>query len=240
MDPLLSKKKNEDIEKLFDDISGNYDFLNHFLSLNIDKHWRKKLIALLIKEKPECILDLATGTADMAIAAAQQIASCCITGIDISEKMLEIGRKKIRHNNLDDRIELLKSSAEKLPFADDTFDNAMVAFGVRNFHDLQAGISEMQRVIKPGKKIFILEFSRPHGFLKFFNNIYFKIYLPVAGKLISGNSFAYRYLYDSVVSFPEDKAFTDIMKESGIFGITQYRLSGGISTIYIGEKQKNI
>lgn len=240
MDSLLKSKKNEDIGKMFDDIAPRYDFLNHFLSFNIDKCWRKKIIRFVKLENPHTVLDVATGTADLSIMAAGTIPESHFTGIDISEKMLEIGRKKINRRKLNNNIELLSGAAENLPFADNTFDNVMVAFGVRNFQNLNSGLKEMLRVVKPGKKIYILEFSKPHGFFKLIYHLYFKLYLPVAGWIISGNKAAYKYLHESVVGFPEGESFLNIMQQSGCYNLQQIRLSGGISTIYIGEKQKNM
>lgn len=240
MDSLLKNKKNEDIGKMFDDIAPKYDFLNHFLSFNIDKCWRKKIIRLLMLENPQTVLDVATGTADLSIMAARKIPGSHFTGVDISEKMIERGRKKISRHKLEKNIELRSGAAENLPFPDNSFDNAMVAFGVRNFQDLNSGLKEMLRVIKPGKKIFILEFSQPRGFFKLVYHIYFKLYLPVAGWIISGNKAAYKYLHESVLGFPEGASFLNIMEQAGFCNLRQWRLSGGISTIYVGEKQKNI
>lgn len=240
MDPLLREKKNEDIAKMFDDIAPGYDFLNHFLSFNIDKCWRKKLIKLMKQEEPVSILDVATGTGDLAIMAAGKIPESEITGIDISEKMLESGRTKISRLKTKKNINLLSASAEKLPFSDNSFDTAMAAFGVRNFQDVNAGLKEMMRVIKPEKKIFILEFSKPRGFFKLIYTIYFRLYLPVAGRLISGNRSAYQYLHDSVAGFPEGRAFMDIMQQAGCDNCIQKRLIGGIATIYVGQKQKKL
>jgi len=240
MDSLLKNKRNEDIGKMFDDIAPKYDFLNHFLSFNIDKCWRKKIIRLVKDESPHTVLDVATGTADLSIMAARKIPGSHFTGVDISEKMLELGRKKICRHKLEKRIELRSGAAENLPFADNSFDNVMVAFGVRNFQDLNSGLKEMLRVIKPGKKIFILEFSQPRGFFKLVYHLYFKLYLPVAGWIISGNKAAYKYLHESVLGFPEGASFLNIMEQVGYCNLQQWRLSGGISTIYVGEKQKNI
>jgi len=240
MDPLLINKKNEDIGKMFDDIAPRYDFLNHFLSFNFDKCWRKKLIKLLQCENPAEILDIATGTTDLAIMALAKISGSHFTGVDISEKMLEAGRKKIIKRKLSQSIELVKAPAENLPLPDNKFDAAIAAFGVRNFENLEAGLYEMLRVIKPGKKIFVLEFSKPRGFFKWIYTIYFRAYLPLAGKLISGNKKAYRYLHDSVSRFPEGLEFLGIMQKAGFTNVSQKRLSGGIATIYIGEKQNNM
>ncbi|HOY31827.1 MAG TPA: bifunctional demethylmenaquinone methyltransferase/2-methoxy-6-polyprenyl-1,4-benzoquinol methylase UbiE [Bacteroidales bacterium] len=236
MDALLKDKKHEDIGKMFDDIAPGYDFLNHFLSFNIDRLWRKKLIGLLKKENPGHLLDVATGTADLAIMAAQKITGSHVVGIDISEKMLETGRVKVRKSDLEKQIELLKAPVEKLPFDDHVFDAVMVAFGVRNFEDLTAGLKEMLRVARSGKRIYIIEFSKPQGFFKILYNIYFKLYLPVAGRIISGNKSAYKYLYNSVVNFPEGNHFLNILQDAGYRNVRQIRLSGGISSIYTAEK----
>ena len=236
MEHLLEQKKNEDVSKLFDEISPKYDFLNHFLSFGIDKIWRKKLIKLVRNEQPSRILDVATGTADLAIYAALYIENAHISGIDISKKMLEVGEHKIKHLNLQQRIELIQVPAEKITFPDNTFDAAMVAFGVRNFEYLEGGISEMLRIIKPGKRIFILEFSKPRGVMKPLYMFYFKVMLPLFGRIISRNKLAYSYLRDSVIEFPHDKAFLDIMQRCGCTNTYQRRLTGGIATIYVGQK----
>ncbi len=236
MEHLLEQKKNEDVSKLFDEISPKYDFLNHFLSFGIDKIWRKKLIKLVRNEQPSRILDVATGTADLAIYAARYIENTHISGIDISKKMLEVGEQKIKLLNLHPRIELIQVPAEKITFPDNTFDAAMVAFGVRNFEYLEGGISEMLRIIKPGKRIFILEFSKPRGVMKPLYMFYFKVMLPLFGRIISRNKLAYSYLRDSVIEFPHDKAFLDIMQRCGCTNTYQRRLTGGIATIYVGQK----
>lgn len=239
MKSLLQDKKNEDISKLFDDISHQYDFLNHFLSFGVDKLWRKKLIKIIRKEGAVKILDVATGTADLAIYSSLYIPGSRVTGIDISEKMLEVGRQKIDHLNLKKRIELFASPAEKLTFEDNSFDVAMVAFGVRNFENLNKGLQEMIRVIKPGHKYYILEFSKPGGPFGFVYRFYFKYILPFLGRLVSRNKEAYTYLHDSVNDFPQGNDFLKIMEKCGSINNSQKRLSGGIATIYIGQKQKN-
>lgn len=239
MKSLLKDKKNEDISKLFDDISHQYDFLNHFLSFGVDKHWRKKLIKMIRREGSLSILDVATGTADLAIYSSLYIPGSHITGIDISEKMLEVGRQKIMHLNLKKQIELIAIPAEKLTFDDNSFDVAMVAFGVRNFECLECGLREMLRVIKPGNKFFILEFSKPKGPFGFVYRFYFKYILPTMGRIVSKNKDAYTYLHDSVLDFPQGDDFIKIMESCGSVSTSQKRLSGGIATIYIGQKQKN-
>ncbi len=236
MDSLLKEKSNKDISKLFDDIAHRYDFLNHFLSFSIDKLWRKKLVRLLKAENPVTILDVATGTADLAILTIKKIPGSRCTGIDISEKMLEKGRSKIRKNKLESNIDLLNAPAENMPFPDDNFDAAIVAFGVRNFQNLSSGLREILRVIKPEKKVFILEFSKPGGLFKTIFGFYFRFLLPFVGSMVSGNKTAYKYLYDSVENFPHGDTFVKIMNDSGFNHIRQIRLSGGIATIYVGKK----
>lgn len=239
MNSLLKDKKNEDVSKLFDEISPQYDFLNHFLSAGIDKLWRKKLIKLIHKEGALTIIDVATGTADLAIYSSLNIPGSSITGIDISEKMLEIGRKKVNKLNKSGQIVLMKCPAEKIPFEDNSYDTAMVAFGVRNFENLEGGLKEMLRVIKPERKFFILEFSKPKGLFRFIYLFYFKLILPLFGRLVSKHKMAYSYLRDSVLDFPEGNDFINILDACGSTNNKQLRLSGGIATIYIGQKQKS-
>jgi demethylmenaquinone methyltransferase/2-methoxy-6-polyprenyl-1,4-benzoquinol methylase len=238
MESLLKDKKNEDISRLFDEISHQYDFLNHFLSFGVDQYWRKKLIKMIRSENALSILDVATGTADLAIYSSRLIPGAKITGIDISEKMLEIGRTKVLNKKLDKQIELLLMPAEKIILEDNTFDTSMVAFGVRNFESLSSGLKEMLRVVKPGKKFFILEFSKPKGLFSLLYLFYFKLILPLFGRLVSKHKNAYTYLRDSVLDFPEGNDFLKIMEDCGSINNSQKRLSGGITTIYIGQKKK--
>ena len=180
----LSKKAQ--VAEMFNNIAGRYDFLNHFLSLGIDKGWRKKAITEVAEIMPEYILDVATGTADMAIAAATKITPKRITGIDIADRMLEVGRKKIADNNLSEIITLQTGDSESMPFVTGDFDVVMCSFGVRNFEHLEAGLTEMQRVLRPGGKLVILEFSHPTGFpIKQLYKFYFRFILPTLGKLVS-------------------------------------------------------
>ena len=239
MESYLKEKKNEDIGKLFDDISHQYDFLNHFLSFGVDRHWRKKMIRMIRNEGAVNILDVATGTADLAIYASLYVPGSHITGIDISEKMLEVGREKISRLKLGKHIRLVQIPAEKLTFDEHVFDVAMVAFGVRNFESLESGLKEMLRVIKPGGKVFILEFSKPKGPFGFIYRFYFRYILPSLGRMVSKNKDAYTYLHDSVAGFPQGSEFLNIMEENGFIDTQQKRLSGGIASIYIGQKQKN-
>ena len=196
-----SKKKQ--VSNMFDNIAPWYDFLNHFLSLGIDYSWRKKAIKVLAKAQPKIILDVATGTADFAIEANKQLQPEKVVGIDISNEMLEVGRKKIAKKNLGKRIELQLGDSENLPFPNNTFDAVTVAFGVRNFENLEKGMKEMNRVLKPGGTVVVLEFSRPTLFpFKQFYNFYFKNILPLIGRLTSKDPKAYNYLYESVQVFP--------------------------------------
>ncbi len=234
-DSDLSKK--EQVAEMFDDIAGRYDFLNRFLSAGIDIRWRKKAIGYLKDINPSTILDVATGTGDLAIMAADLLNPKKITGIDISEGMLEIGRKKIKKLGLENRIELLKGDSEAITFADNTFDAVTVAFGVRNFQHLENGLSEMQRVLKPGGKLIILEFSKPKlPFVRSFYNFYMKIVTPNMGKLFSKNRSAYKYLDESIKKFPEGKNFTRILDNTGFKKTFSKPLSLGICTIYCGVK----
>lgn len=228
--------KKSEVRSMFDNIAHRYDFLNHFLSLGIDFRWRNKLVKLLKKQKPEKILDVATGTADLAIAASK-IGDVRITGIDISEKMLEIGRDKIKDRRLKDKVELIKGDSEAMEFGDNEFDAVMVAFGVRNFENLEKGMKEFHRVLKPGGIAYILEFSKPHGFLfKPLFTLYFKKVLPFFGKMISRDVFAYNYLPESVGEFPAGNDFLKILNDSGFKNTSCIALTNGVASIYLAYK----
>ena len=228
--------QKESVRAMFNEISGKYDFLNHFLSFGIDRLWRKRLVKELLKSKPEHVLDLATGTADLAIELHRQ-SGIRITGVDISEKMLAAGQEKITKSGLADSIELMRGDAENLQFPDQTFDAAMIAFGVRNFEDLPLGISEMKRVLKKGGKVMILEFSHPASFpIKQIYGFDSRFFIPVVGKMISSPPTAYRYLPDTVAAFPSGKAFLNIMLQAGFDQCRMISLSGGIASIYTGTR----
>ena len=219
-----------------DSISGRYDFLNHFLSLGIDKRWRKKAIKILSDAKPKLILDVATGTGDFAIEALR-INPDKITGVDISEGMLEVGRKKIEQRGLSKRIELKLADSENLPFADNNFDAVTVGFGVRNFENLKKGLSEINRVMKPGALLIVLEFSRPSRFpFKQVYNLYFKFILPKIGRLVSRDTSAYTYLPESVEAFPDGDKFLAILHETGFNHTACKPLTFGVSSIYTAQK----
>jgi len=221
---------------MFDQIAGSYDFLNHLLSLNIDRGWRRKAIAALAPTKPLRILDVATGTADMAIAAIR-LNPDHITGVDVSAGMLEIGRKKILERGLAGRINLMEAACETLPFGESSFDSAMVAFGVRNFKDPELGLCEIHRVLKPGGKLVILEFSLPRQkWLRAGYRFYFHRVVPAIGKWFSRDLSAYRYLPDSVEAFPKGEAFVAMLNRSGFTASAYKPLSSGICGLYTGTK----
>jgi demethylmenaquinone methyltransferase/2-methoxy-6-polyprenyl-1,4-benzoquinol methylase len=229
--------KSQRVESMFDSIAWRYDFLNHFLSFGTDYRWRKRAIRIISKYKnsPE-ILDVATGTGDLAIAALK-IRPLKVTGIDISEKMLEIGRKKILEKGLADKIELRRGNSEQLDFKDSTFDVVMVGFGIRNFADPLKGLCEMNRVAKPGGLLIVLEFSKPLSFpFRQFYNFYFLNILPLFGRLFSGDSKAYSYLPDSVMRFPDNEAFLKLVTQAGFMNAKQVKLTGGVASIYTGIK----
>jgi demethylmenaquinone methyltransferase / 2-methoxy-6-polyprenyl-1,4-benzoquinol methylase len=225
--------KKEQVADMFNQIAYRYDFLNHFLSWGIDRKWRKKAIRELGLLKPKMILDVATGTADMPIMMMNYLCPERIIGIDISEGMLDIGKHKIVKAGFQKTIDLKKGDAEDIPFPDAFFDGITVSFGVRNFQNLEKGLSEMRRVLKPGGGLVVLEFSRPEkGFFLPFYKTYLRFIAPRIGKVFSGNGEAYRYLNESVNAFPEGNEFTDILKKTG-YQKSQYRkLTMGICSIY--------
>ena len=229
-------KKNQ-VAEMFDSIAGRYDFLNHFLSAGIDISWRKKAIKELKNIYPKILLDVATGTGDVAILANEILRPAKIVGIDISDGMLELGRKKISKLNLSKKIELQNGDSERIYFNDNFFDAVTVAFGVRNFENLEQGLSEMLRVLKPGGKVSILEFSRPKTHLfKGIYNLYMKSIAPGLGKMLSKNKEAYSYLNNSMQAFPDRENFIAVMKKAG-FQQTYYKpLTLGICCIYCGSK----
>lgn len=228
--------RKQQVQTMFNSIAGRYDLLNHLLSMGIDKGWRKELVTLMGQDHPRRILDMATGTADLAIAA-MRINPDSITGTDIAEEMLAIGQEKVNKLGLGDKIKLMKADSENLPFSDAEFDAAMVAFGVRNYENLPKGLSEMCRVLKPGSRAFILEFSKPQKFpVKQAFGFYSKFILPAIGRVVSKHSTAYSYLPESVAAFPQDDEFIKIMLESG-FSLAEFKsLSFGITNLYIGTK----
>jgi demethylmenaquinone methyltransferase/2-methoxy-6-polyprenyl-1,4-benzoquinol methylase len=232
----LNESKKKQVAQMFDQISPTYDFLNHFLSLGIDIWWRKKAINLLKNEKPQFILDVATGTGDFALAALKLNPNKVI-GIDISEGMLAKGREKMKKKNLSEKIELLSGDSENINFPDNTFDAVIVAFGVRNFENLEQGLANIFRVLKPNGTLIVLEFSRPRYFpFKQLYNFYFNYILPFIGKFISKDQSAYTYLPESVRVFPDGQNFIKILEKTGFIQTLCKPLTFGISSIYKGKK----
>jgi demethylmenaquinone methyltransferase/2-methoxy-6-polyprenyl-1,4-benzoquinol methylase len=228
--------KKQQVESMFDSISPKYDFLNHFLSVGIDIIWRKKAVKILKAENPKKVLDIATGTGDFAIEALKSGADNII-GVDISEGMLKVGREKIEKLGLSSKIELQKGDSENLSFEKESFDAVIAAFGVRNFENLEKGLSEMRRVLKPHGIVIILEFSKPRKFpFKQLYNFYFKNILPLVGRMISKDRAAYTYLPESVGQFPDGPEFLKIMTKTGFNSVECKLLTFGVSSIYIGKK----
>ncbi len=225
--------KKEQIEQMFDNIAHSYDFLNHFFTLGIDRGWRKKMIKMISGAKPKHILDVATGTGDVAIMMAKMLKPQRITGVDLSAGMLEVGKDKINKAGLADVITMQQGDSENLPFENETFDAVTVAFGVRNFENLKKGLSEMHRVTRAGGEVAILEFSMPQNkVFNFFYRFYSKNIMPLIGKITSGDKAAYSYLFESVQQFPHGQTFIDILREVGFRDSIARPLFGGICTIY--------
>jgi demethylmenaquinone methyltransferase / 2-methoxy-6-polyprenyl-1,4-benzoquinol methylase len=231
-----SLSKKDQVAKMFNNISHRYDFLNQLLSLGIDKTWRRKAIQVLKPLQPKHILDVATGTGEFALQALE-LNPQKITGVDISEGMLDVGRKKITDRQLGSKVELIYGDSEKLPFKENKFDAVTVAFGVRNFENLNKGLKEIYRVLKPGGMVVILEFSKPAKFpFKQVYNFYFRFILPKIGSIISSDKAAYTYLPKSVEAFPDGEDFLHILHHIGFKHTQCSALTFGISSIYIGTK----
>lgn len=229
--------KKKQVAKMFDNIAWKYDFLNRFLSLGIDRIWRKKAINVLKESEPGLVLDVATGTADVAIEVGRNLPEAKIIGVDISTEMLHIGQKKISKMKMADQISLAYGDSEDLGYEDNYFDAVTVAFGVRNFENLEKGLAEIHRVVKKGGKVVILEFSKPRVFpLKQLFNLYFRYILPTIGKITSKDPKAYKYLYESVQVFPDYERFVSVLKKTGFQNSNYKILSAGICCIYVAEK----
>jgi demethylmenaquinone methyltransferase/2-methoxy-6-polyprenyl-1,4-benzoquinol methylase len=232
----VSEGKKEQVEKMFNEIAFRYDLLNQLLSFGIHKRWRKKSIAFLKENNPKLILDVATGTADFAIDAIN-LNPEKIIGIDISEEMLAIGRKKIEEKKLSDKIQLQQADSENLPFPENYFDAATVGFGVRNFENLEKGLSEVCRTLKKGGTFVILEFSIPEKFpMKQLYHFYLSTICPLAGKMVSKNPVAYEYLFKSVKNFPYGEKFKNILLNCGFSEVSIFPQTFGITTIYVAKK----
>jgi len=229
--------KKEQVAQMFDTISGNYDGLNRVISFGIDVKWRKKVLKLVADTNPDTILDIATGTGDLALLMTQTNASK-IVGLDISAGMLEVGRKKIAEKKLDSKIEMVLGDSEKIPYDDATFDAITVAFGVRNFETLEKGLAEILRVLKPGGIFVILETSVPTRFpYKQGYTFYSKNILPLIGKLFSKDNAAYQYLSDSASVFPYGEALNNILRKIGFIEVSASPQTFGVATIYSASKK---
>ncbi|NOR87983.1 MAG: bifunctional demethylmenaquinone methyltransferase/2-methoxy-6-polyprenyl-1,4-benzoquinol methylase UbiE [Bacteroidales bacterium] len=234
---MKQEGKKEQVRIMFNNIAGKYDFLNHFLSVGIDHYWRKRLVKMIVGQQARQILDIATGTGDLAIAIAKALPESNIIGADISEKMLEIGQEKVIKKKLDKQIKIELGDSEELKYSEGFFDAVSVAFGVRNYEDLNLGLSEMYRVTKKGGWVYILEFSKPTAFpIKQLYNFYFKNILPLLGKMFSKDQSAYTYLPESVSKFPDGDEFLKRLTSTGYQGVKQLTLSFGIVSIYSGKK----
>lgn len=229
------RSKREQVERMFDAISPKYDLLNRMFSLGVDQGWRRKVIRLVAAEPVEKLLDVATGTADLAIMAAKVAGH--VTGVDISDGMLAQGRVKVEQKGLQERITLQQADSAALPFADGSFDAVTVAFGVRNYEDLDRGLREMLRVLRPGGRLFVLEFSKPqHTPMRQLFRFYFHRVMPLVGRLVSKDSAAYTYLPQSVDAFPEGSRFLDLLTKAGGREAKARALTGGIATLYTTRK----
>ena len=228
--------KKEQVAEMFDNIAANYDFLNHLLSMGIDITWRKKAVRKLRDIQPKRILDIATGTGDFALASLA-LDPDQVVGVDISAGMLEKGKVKMVEKKVDDRITLQLGDSENLEFEDHSFDAITVAFGVRNFENLEKGLREMQRVLRPGGRVAIIEFSKPTRFpIKQLYFFYFLKVLPLIGRFFSKDSRAYSYLPESVRAFPDGQDFLNIMERCGFRSPTAHALTFGIASLYLAEK----
>lgn len=231
------KSKKQQVEQMFDNISGEYDGLNRVISFGIDVRWRKKVVQLVADTQPKNILDIATGTGDLIINLAKKTAATKLIGLDISEGMLSVGRKKISADHLDDRIEMVQADSENMPFEDNSFDAITVAFGVRNFENLEKGLAEIRRVLKPGGLFVILETSVPtktpykQGY-----KIHCKFILPTVGRLFSKDKDAYAYLSESASVFPFGEALNNILRKIGFTNVVDVPQTFGVATIYTASK----
>ena len=233
-------QQKEAVRKMFDNIAGSYDSLNHIMSLDADKSWRKAMIAKLGEtdgNRELRVLDLACGTGDSSIAIAQGLPAATVTGLDLSEGMLEVMKEKVGRADLGNRITAVRGDGECLPFADGTFDRVSIAFGIRNFQNREQGLAEMLRVLRPGGLLVILELSLPEQkLIRGLFKLYFLHILPLIGGLISGNRGAYRYLPESVLRFPSREVFLDMMKSAGFSSVGHKALTFGICRMYWGDK----
>lgn len=228
--------KKEQVTNMFDGIAKNYDRLNRLISMGIDNSWRQHLVTMVAQKKPKSVVDVATGTGDLALALTT-IPDASIIGVDIAVEMLEIGKQKISQINLEHRIKMMVGDAESLPMDDTTIDVVTVAFGVRNFGDLQKGLSEIFRVLKPGGQLFVLETSVPKKrFFRFGYKLYCSLFLPLVGRLFSADKNAYTYLSDSAATFPYGEAFNNKLRKVGFCSVEDHPQTFGVVTIYKATK----
>lgn len=231
------QSKGEQVEEMFDNIAPAYDFMNRAMTLGIDRNWRRKVVKAVAAAAPSAILDVATGTGDLAIQLAKANPQAKVTGIDLSEGMLEVGRRKVAEAGLTQQIALRQADCLALPFADGSFDIVTVAFGVRNFEHLDKGYAEMARVLRPGGKLMVLELSTPTSpIVKPFYKLYTRGVIPMVGRLISKDSRAYSYLPESIAAMPQGERMLQLMTEAGLCGCSLRSLTFGVSTIYTGIK----
>lgn len=233
----MNVKDKSGVGEMFDNIAGKYDFLNHFLTLNIDKIWRKIAVKQIKADKKAEYLDIASGTGDLAITIAKKKDPKRIVGVDISEGMLEVGREKMKKLGLDNIITLQYGNSESLSFEDDSFDVSTIGFGIRNFQNPSKGLEEIYRVLRANGELIILEFSRPqNAFIRWVYDLYFRYVLPLIGKLFSKHNSAYTYLPESVIDFPYGQKFADMMQKAGFKDVTYKSLTFGIAMVYRGVK----
>jgi len=225
------------VGQMFDSIAHSYDFLNHFLTLGIDHLWRKKAVKMITSKPNAQYLDVATGTGDLTVEIFRQKNPAFVVGVDISEGMLEVGRKKMKKLSLDSRTELRNENCEHLTLESDRFDASTIGFGIRNFQNPIEGLKQINRVLKPGGELIVLEFSRPKfAIIRWIFDIYFVYILPLIGRLLSKHSSAYTYLPESVKAFPYGKEFADMMREAGFESVEFSSLTFGVATLYKGVK----
>lgn len=231
------RPKGAQVEEMFDNIAPAYDFMNRAMTLGIDRGWRKKVVKSIAAANPKAILDVATGTGDLAIQLARAVAGATVTGIDLSEGMLAVGRRKVSEAGLDDRVTLLQGDCLSLPFPDSSFDTVTVAFGVRNFEHLEKGYREMARVLRPGGTLFVLELTTPLSpIVKPFYKLYTRGIIPLLGRLVSHDSRAYSYLPESIAAMPQGRRMLAMMEHAGLTGCEFRPLTLGVSSIYSGRK----
>jgi demethylmenaquinone methyltransferase/2-methoxy-6-polyprenyl-1,4-benzoquinol methylase len=232
-----SEQKGVQVKRMFDSIAGTYDTLNHTLSFGIDKSWRKKGIKFLRQFNPQHILDIATGTGDLAISMQQTLNPLSIVGADISEGMMNIGRQKVKEAGLEDHISFEYQDSLNLTFKDETFDAVTAAFGVRNYENISQGLGEMYRVLKPGGHVMILELSEPERFpMKQLYGLYSKLVIPTIGRLLSKENVAYSYLPESIKVVPQGKVMTNLLKKQGFREANCQTMTFGICSLYTATK----